>query len=155
MATAPDEGRADRRPQGTRTGPGGKPGAWLPWPMAEALCHLTLHPPSRWQVLVAVLVTSCRYGGGEARLGVDDLAGLTGLAPRTVKGALKDLIDRGLVRRVGRYKRLTARLPGGDQGRGGANTPAPPGGEAGSPGGADTRAPRRGKHACPSPTCIW
>jgi DNA-binding IclR family transcriptional regulator len=63
-------------------------------------------------VLLAVLLTSARYGGREARLGVDDLARMTGLGMRTVSGALAGLMRSGLVRRVGRYERLTVHLGG-------------------------------------------
>jgi len=53
-------------------------------------------------MFLAVLLVSARYGGRDARLGIDDVARLTGLAPRTVKAALSALKDGELVVRVRR-----------------------------------------------------
>jgi hypothetical protein len=65
-----------------------------------------------------VLVTSSRYGGGEARLGIEDITRLTGLATRTVKGALAELLTRGLLVRIGRTRRLTVSLRDGSRSAG-------------------------------------
>lgn len=82
-------------------------GAWVPWEIASRLPRIDLRPQSRWQVFLAVLMTWCRYGCQEAKLGVRDLCQITGLSARTVKSSLADLESHGLVRRVGRYGRLT------------------------------------------------
>lgn len=82
------------------------PGAWVPWPVVERVARLRLRPASRWQVLALLLCTSCRFGGKEARLTVAEIASKTGLSERTVKGAIRDLVRRGLVRRLGRYRKL-------------------------------------------------
>jgi hypothetical protein len=92
---------------------------------------------------------------------------MTGLSPRTVKSALAALIDRKLVSRAGRYRRLVVHLDTGVErpmgadfsasvgaaaaGPGGASLLAPPDGKAG---GASLVAPRRGKLSCTSPTTI-
>jgi hypothetical protein len=76
----------------------------------ESLCRLRLDPPSRWQVLLAIVATSARYGGRDARLSVAEIATMTGLCERTVKSAVADLIAAGLVRRVGRCRRFAVPL---------------------------------------------
>lgn len=86
----------------------------------ESFCCLRLDPPSRWQVLLAILCTSARYGGRDARLSVAELATMTGLCERTVKSSIRDLIAAGLIRRVGRCRRfavplLNATMPGDDE----------------------------------------
>ena len=81
-------------------------GAWVPWPAVERVAMLRLRPASRWQVFFLILSTSCRYGGRPAILTVAQIAERTGLGVRTVKSALKGLIDAGHVRRVGRYRKL-------------------------------------------------
>lgn len=81
-------------------------GAWLPWHVVEQLARLNLRRPSSWRVFLAILTTCARYGGGDALLGIDDLAGMTGLSTRTVKGALAELRAAGLVVRTGRTRRL-------------------------------------------------
>jgi hypothetical protein len=112
-------------------------------------------------------MTSAGYGGRDARLGIDDLVQLTGLARRTVKAALAVLIARGLLVRIGRYRRLRVNL-GGEAGVvGGATSSAPPTeartGEGGADEvvppvrtrrGADKVAPPRCKQGCPSTTTI-
>ena len=82
-------------------------GAWLAWHVVEVVLRLKLRQASRWRVFLAVLLVSARYGGRDARLGIDDLARLTGLAPRTVKAALAALRDGGLVMRVRRVRLLS------------------------------------------------
>ena len=72
-------------------------GAWLPWVVVEALLRLRLRPCSQWQVYLAVLLTSARYGGKDAKLGIDDICNLTGLSPRTVKGAVAALCKSGIL----------------------------------------------------------
>src|SRR5262245_41230349 len=67
-------GRSEQHPEARLAR---EPGAWVPWPAVEALCRLDLKTGSHWRVLLAVLTTSCRYGGCEAKLGVDDLVRLT------------------------------------------------------------------------------
>ena len=86
------------------------PGAWIPWPIVEALCRLRLRRPSCWQVMQAVLCTQQRYGGREARLRVADIVRLTGLAECTVRRALRDLTGAGLLSRPRRYGALKVRL---------------------------------------------
>jgi hypothetical protein len=61
-------------------------------------------------VFLAVLLVSARYGGRDARLGIDDIAVLTGLAPRTVKAALRVLKNGDLVVRVRRARSLSVPL---------------------------------------------
>ncbi len=163
-------------PSSKRSGRGPAPGgpsgggAWLPWPMALALCRLDLRPPSHARVFLAVAFTSARYGGGEARLGIADLAEMTGLSPRTVKEAVSALVTRGLLTRVGRYKCLKVDAeaveeavrgadklapPGGEiADEGGADKIAPPVDEIAHEGGADKIAPRRCRQDCTSPTGI-
>ena len=85
-------------------------GAWLPWPVVETLLRLRLRPCSQWQVYLAVLLTSARYGGQDAKLGIDDLCDLTGLAPRTVKGAVSALCKSDFIVREGRARRLSVPL---------------------------------------------
>lgn len=87
-----------------------KTGAWLPWSVVEPLLRLRLRPCSRWQVYLAALLTSARYGGRDAKLGIDDICRITGLAPRTVKGAISDLQKSGLIVREGRARRLSVPL---------------------------------------------
>jgi hypothetical protein len=77
-----------------------------------------------------VLGTSRRYGGKDAKLEVDDLVRLTGLARRTVQVALSRLMAMGLVVRVGRYGVLRVNLPGGG-------------------------APRKRRRVCASPTSLY
>ena len=80
--------------------------------VVRALPRLALSPPSRYRVFLAVLLAAARCReGSEARLSISDLAHLTSLAPRTVKAALADLRARGLVERIGRYRRLRILLP--------------------------------------------
>jgi hypothetical protein len=78
--------------------------------MIRALPRLDLSPTSRWRVFLAVLLSAARHGDQDARLSIADLAHLTGLCPRTVKTSLADLRARGLVERVGRYRRLRIHL---------------------------------------------
>ena len=87
-----------------------KAGAWLPWPVVASLLQLRLRPCSRWQVFLAVLLTSARYNGQDAKLGIDDLCDLTGLAPRTVKSAVSALCKSGLLVRVRRSRLLRVPL---------------------------------------------
>jgi hypothetical protein len=70
------------------------------------MCRLRLSPPSLWQVLLAVVTTSARYGGQDARVKIADLVEMTSLAERTVKGALRKLFSMGLLIRVGRYENI-------------------------------------------------
>ena len=85
-------------------------GAWLSWSVVRALLRLNLRPASRWRVFLAVLLVSARYGGRDAWLGIDDIAALTGLSPRTVKAALAALRNSGLVVRVRRARLLSVPL---------------------------------------------
>ena len=142
-----------RRARSTPVRSGGKPGAWLDWPTVSILCRLDLRPPSLWQVFMAVLLTSLRYGGGDARLSVDDLSLMTGLSARTVKGAVAALIGRGLLTRVRRYGCLRVNFPAVSAG--GADKLAPPVVDRESGRGADKPAPPRCKLVCTSPTSIY
>ena len=85
-------------------------GAWLPWSVVKTLLQLRLRPGSRWQVYLAVVLTSARYGGKDAKLGIDDLCDLTGLSPRTVKSAVAVLCKSGLLVRVRRSRLLPVPL---------------------------------------------
>lgn len=96
----------------------------MPWPAAEALLRQRPGAGSRWQVLLAVALTSCRYGDRDALLEVSDVARLTGLSERTVKAALAELMASGLVMRVGRYGRLRCAVLGAGGARG-ASSVAP------------------------------
>ena len=87
-----------------------KLGAWLPWPVVETLLQLRLRPASQWQVFLTVLCTSARYGNKDAKLGIDDICRITGLAPRTVKGAVSALCKSGLLVRVRRSRLLRVPL---------------------------------------------
>ncbi len=94
--------------------------------MVESLCRLRLGPASRWQVLWAILATSARFGGRDARLSVEEVAGLTGLSVRTVKAAIRDLVAAGLVSRPVRYRTLrVALLPSLSEGPGDEESPLP------------------------------
>ena len=86
------------------------PGAWIPWDIATATVSLRLTPASRWQVFMAVLLTSARYGGRDARLSTADISEVTGLSQRTVKSSVRDLCAAGLLRRTARYRRLAVLL---------------------------------------------
>lgn len=89
----------------------GDPGAWLPWPVVEAIVKLDLKP-SRYRVFLAIACTSARYGGRDAKLGIDDIAEMTGLSERTVKTAVADLVTKGLVTRPSRSRRLAVPMLG-------------------------------------------
>lgn len=71
---------------------------------------MRLRPCSRWQVYLTVLLTSARYGNQDAKLGIDDICEVTGLAPRTVKGAVSALCKSGLLVRVRRNRLLRVPL---------------------------------------------
>lgn len=85
-------------------------GAWMSWSVVEDLLRLRLRPCSQWQVFLTVLLVSARHGCRDAKLGIDDICRITGLAPRTVKGAISDLQKNGLIVRVGRARRLSVPL---------------------------------------------
>ena len=153
MPSARDGPRPGRRGRGNR--PAGTAGAWLPWTTVEKVCQLKLRPESLWPVFLAVLLTSSRYGGRPAHLSIAELAGMTGLSPRTVKRALARLITDGLLVLQGRYGRLQVAMDAGEDNPGGATTLAPPAGKTVPARGASMVAPRRGHHAGPSPTCIY
>ncbi len=85
-------------------------GTWLPWPIVEAAVKLRLKPSSRHQVYWALLAVACRYGGGEVRRSVEEIAAMTGLSPRTVKSAIADLTRDGHVKRLGRYCKLVVTI---------------------------------------------
>ncbi len=106
----PSAAAPPRREPPTTPAPVKGAGAWLPWPVVERVVRLRLRPASRWQVLALLLCTSCRYGRKEARLTGAEIAAKTGLSERTVKAAIQDLIRRGLVRRLGRYRKLVVTL---------------------------------------------
>src|SRR5579859_6066030 len=79
-------------------------GAWFPWDLVQALSRLSLRPTSCWQVFIAVLFPWSRYG--EAWLTIGQICERTGLGQRTVQAALSDLIEKGILKRVGRYGKL-------------------------------------------------
>jgi hypothetical protein len=128
-------------------------GSWIPWEIAECLPPLRLRPASSSQVFLAVLVVWCRFGRTVAKLSIADIGTMTGLAPRTVKGSLTNLIDRGLLKRSGRYKGLvvdvkTLKMLAAPPAAGSRRTSK----SRGRSGGADMRAPRKCTHVCTSPT---
>lgn len=130
-------------------------GAWLNWSEVEKLCRLKLRPASVWPVLLAVLLTSRRYGNQDARLGIEQLAELTGLSSRTVQRALTHLSQMGLVVRPERYRRLQITLAPAQKPAGGAKKLAPPALEAISERGVNKVAPPIRQQADASPTCIY
>lgn len=71
---------------------------------------MKLRPCSRWQVYLAVLLTSARYNGQDAKLGIDNLCDLTGLSPRSIKSAISALQKSGLIIRVQRSRLLRVPL---------------------------------------------
>jgi hypothetical protein len=79
---------------------------------------------------------------------------MTGLAHRTVKGAVAELVRRKLLARVGRYERYQVghlalhAIPGG------ASLPVPPTKNRDGARGTDKLAPRKYRQACTSPTSI-
>ncbi len=87
-------------------------GAWVPWAVVERLATIKLRPTSRWQVLLVILLTSCRYGRRDARLSIAEIADRTKLSESTVKSAINDLCKAGLVRRTSRYRRLAVTFIG-------------------------------------------
>lgn len=82
------------------------PGAWVPWPLVEAMVRLDLKPASCLRVFTVIFMTWCRYGCNEARLTTMDLASATGLGKRTVQAAVSTLLAQGLIERIGRYGRF-------------------------------------------------
>ena len=84
-------------------------GAWMPWPAVKKMVRLQLRRPSTWRVFFAIAATAARYGG-VANLGIDDLARLTELSPRTVKAAVAELLAAGLIVRFARYRRIAVPL---------------------------------------------
>jgi hypothetical protein len=130
-------------------------GAWLAWPTAAAVCELDLRRPSLWRVFLAVLLTSARYGGREARLSTADLARMTKLAPRTVKGAVAELVNRQHLIRPTRYQRYLVNIPGMYSPPGSGYKPSRPRRGSATRRGADDPAPRRCTNACTSPTSIY
>jgi hypothetical protein len=113
-----------------------------------------LRPPSRWRVFLAVLITTARYGGRGRRLSVDDLSWMTGLAHRTVKGAVAELVRRKLIARVGRYERYQVGHLAWHAIPGGASLPVPPTKNRDGARGTDKLAPWKYRQACTSPTSI-
>jgi hypothetical protein len=84
-------------------------GAWIPWPAVELMARLKLKRPSTWRIFFVITATAARYGG-VAKLGVEDLARLTALSPRTVKTAVAELLAAGLIIRLTRYRKLVVPL---------------------------------------------
>lgn len=154
MRSRPTEPTPNDGTRGPAGGPARTTGAWVPWPTAEAMFGLQLRPPSLWQVLHAVVLTSARYGGRDARLGIADLAQMTGLSHRTIKGALTKLVELRILSRVGRYRRLRVNLPGMGP-VGGAGLSAPPADASGKTRSASKIAPPRGNVGCTSPNSIY
>lgn len=86
-------------------------GACSPWTAVRAIFQMRLPAGSRRQLFLAIMLSSACYGNRDARLGIADLAKLTGLAPRTIKTAVAALINAGLVVRVKRCRYLRVTLP--------------------------------------------
>jgi hypothetical protein len=76
----------------------------------KALCRLSLRRASQWRVFLLVLLVARRKGGDDAYLSIARIARRTGLAERTVKLALRDLLEQGLVTRPNRYRHLRVNL---------------------------------------------
>ncbi|MBI3411317.1 MAG: MarR family transcriptional regulator [Planctomycetes bacterium] len=129
-------------------------GSWLPWDVVERVCKLNLKPASTWQVLLAVLLTSARYNGRTAHLGVTELVQLTGLSKRTVTRALALLINKGYLVRTVRYKRLQVNLDVDAKVTGSARLLAPRDSKFTSSPCANTMTPRKCQLVGPSPTCV-
>lgn len=98
------------RPPARRPAPPKGTGAWLPWAVVEGAVRLDLRLPSRHRVYWLLVCLACRYGGGEVRRSVREIAAATGLSERTVKAALAELIRDGHVRRPKRYRVLAVTL---------------------------------------------
>lgn len=128
------------------------PGAWIPWPLVEVLVRLHLRPASQSRVFLAILCTSCRYDMGDAKLTERKLAEMTKLKVRTVQAALRGLIGRGLVSRIGRFGVLRVNVLPAGSGVGGADTSAPPERNSQQRRRADKPAPPTRRQACASPT---
>lgn len=88
----------------TQTSGGGPSanGSWVPEEIIEPLGRLVLKPASRWNVFLVIFLTWCRYGYGEAFLTIGQIADRTKLSPRTVKSAVKGLLELGVIKRIGR-----------------------------------------------------
>jgi hypothetical protein len=130
-------------------------GAWLEWQTAMAVCELDLRRPSLWRVFLAVLFTSERYGGREARLSTADLTRMTGLAARTVKGAVADLVSRRLLIRTARYERYVVNLAGMPTVPAAREETLLSTGGVVAERGADRSAPRACTEACTSSTSLY
>jgi hypothetical protein len=72
------------------------------------LAGLRLARSSSWQVLLAIV--SAAGPDASAELSIGEIAGITGLSPRTVKGALAGLVRAAVVVRLTRYRRLRVPL---------------------------------------------
>ena len=129
-------------------------GVWLPNDMAEKVYRLQLGPASSWRVFLAVLFTAARFGGRDAFLSAARISEMTGLASRTVKSALKNLIQLGLLTRPARYRHLRVNLNDDQSTDRGADTRAPGTNETEPSPGATLPAPRRCELTCTSPTSI-
>jgi hypothetical protein len=82
-----------------------EPGAWIPWNLYAPLVQLRLKP-SRWQVLLAILLPWYRFDQKVVFLTIKQISERTGRCKRTVQYALSDLVGRGIVRRIGRRGKL-------------------------------------------------
>jgi len=94
--------------------------AGIPASVIGTLARLEIRRPASWRVLLAV-VGEASVTGGDAHLGIADIARLTGLSERSVKTAVYELLAAGLIARVGRYGRFSVpmlRGPGGIHWRG-------------------------------------
>lgn len=129
-------------------------GAWVQWEVATKLCQLKLQGDSEWRVLLAVFLTSTRYGGRPAFLSIAELAQMTGLALRTVQVAISRLIEIGLIVRHRRYRSLGCTLVSQKSGE----TTSPESGvkerSDRRPGSARMSAHPKRSHVCASPRCI-
>jgi hypothetical protein len=120
----------------------------------QAVFRLELRPPSTWRVFFAVLATWARYGCNEAWLTVGHLTRKTELSERTVKAALRRLVEQGVLARRGWYGRFAVTLH--------AVWDTPDGGDLDASGtaegaaeGAGLSAPPRCGQACTSPTRVY
>jgi DNA-binding Lrp family transcriptional regulator len=120
--------------------------------MGMAAVHLNLRPASVAKVFWAVFLTWCRYGQKEARLEISTLAEMTGLGKRTAQAAISELLDRGLIVRVGRYSRFRIVLPQVDLSTGDRGNPIETETSSAVPGSANKLAHRTRSQACASPT---
>ncbi len=132
----------------------GNVGAWIEWEVATKLCQLKLRTDSEWRVLLAVFLTSTRYGGRPAFLSITALAEMTGLGSRTVQAAVSRLMTSGLIVRDKRYRSLRCTLVPQKTGVTLGVESVVKDRSVSKSGSAGSSAPPKRSHDCASPKCI-